>query len=117
MLTMNHQTSTHVLCIILAAFTFANRARAEDATAVKITPEEKVVQITIDGKPFTTYHFADDVARPYVRPFFWPVVLGDGTEITSDQTQAAPGKNGKIDHPHHRSIWVALAAANPANHH
>jgi hypothetical protein len=91
-------------------------ARGDNPPAVKITEEPKTLEITIDGKPFTTYHFADDFKRPFVRPFFWPVLLADGTQITSDQTQAAPGKNGKIDHPHHRSIWVGLGDVNGADH-
>lgn len=86
--------------------------------AVKVTDDPKagVLDVSIAGKPFTTYHYADELKRPYVRPFFWPVVLGDGVQITSDQTQAAPGKNGKIDHPHHRSVWVGLGDVNGANH-
>jgi hypothetical protein len=87
------------------------------ADAVKITQDEKTLQVEIDGKPFTTYHFADDLVRPFVRPFFWPVRAADGTEVTSDQLQAPKQKNGKsADHPHHRSIWVSHGSVNGIDH-
>src|SRR5260221_5475373 len=90
---------------------------ATDAAPIKITQEEKVIQVEIGGKPFTTYHFADDLGRPFVRPFFWPVRAGDGVEVTSDQLQAPKDAKGKpADHPHHRSISVAHGDVNSIDH-
>jgi hypothetical protein len=89
----------------------------EAANAVKIVPADKTLQIEIGGKPFTTYHYADDFVRPYVRPFFWPVCAADGVEVTSDQPQAPPDTKAKpADHPHHRSIWVAHGDVNGVDH-
>jgi hypothetical protein len=96
---------------------FAGFALAEDAPAVKLVAGDKTVEIEIGGKPFTTYHFADDVVRPFVRPFFWPVRAGDGTEVTSDQTQAPRDSKGKpADHPHHRSMWISHGDVNGVDH-
>ncbi len=83
-------------------------ARAAD---VKLDQKENCVAVTIDGKPFTDYYFAEEGGRKYVRPFFYPVKAADGTEVTSDQSRL-----GKGDHPHHRSLWVAQGDVSGVDH-
>ena len=78
---------------------------------VKITPDDKKLAIEIDGKPFTTYFFADGNGVPFRRPMFSPVKMADGTQITEDQTAL-----GVKEHPHHRSVWVAHGDVNGADH-
>jgi hypothetical protein len=85
-------------------------ALAAGAPEVKLIPQEKVIQVEIGGQPFTTYHFADDFIRPFVRPFLWPVRASDGTEVTIDQAQF------KELHPHQRSIWIGHHNVNGADH-
>jgi hypothetical protein len=85
-------------------------ALADDAPTVKLIQREKVIDVEIGGRPFTTYHFADDFIQPYTRPFFWPVRAADGTEVTIDQAQF------KELHPHQRSIWIGHSSVNGANH-
>jgi hypothetical protein len=110
---MRNRTFPLVAVVLLVAFV---SFQARGADEIKINPSLKTLDVTIGGKPFTTYHFADDVARPYVRPFFWPVRAADGTEVTSDQAQAAPVNGKAADHPHHRSIWVAHGDVNGVDH-
>jgi len=78
---------------------------------VKLIQEKDTIRVEIDGKPFTTYYFADGRGLPYTRPFFYPVLAADGTEVTSDQAHVKGG-----DHPHHRSLWVAQGDVNGADH-
>lgn len=85
-------------------------ALAEAAPEVKLFQQEKVISVEIGGRPFTTYHFADDFVHPYVRPFLWPVRASDGTEITIDQAQHPPL------HAHQRSIWIGHRNVNSADH-
>ena len=92
-----------VLCIA------ALSTRADEPPAVKLIREEQVIRVEIGGKPFTTYHYADDIGRPYTRPYFFPVLATDGTGVTSDQL------TGGGDHPHHRSLWVAQGDVNGAD--
>jgi hypothetical protein len=82
-----------------------------DAADVKLEKKENRVAVTIDGKPFTDYYFAEEGGRKYVRPFCWPVRAADGTEVTSDQSRLDNG-----DHPHHRSLWVAQGDVNGVDH-
>ena len=80
------------------------------AQQVKLVEHPDTIDVTIAGKPFTTYHFNDDFFHPPIRPFFWPVFASDGTEITTDQQQTDP------QHGYQRSIWIGHADVNGANH-
>jgi hypothetical protein len=77
---------------------------------VRLVRQDQTIDVVVDGQLFTTYHFADDFIRPYVRPFFWPVNAADGTSLTVDQAQTVR------DHPHQRSIWIGHADVNGADH-
>lgn len=78
---------------------------------VAMKQTEAAVEVTIGGKPFTTYRFAaasDD--DKFVRPYLYPVLAADGTELTSDQVRSGG------DHPHHRSLYIAHGDVNGADH-
>lgn len=108
------------LTMILAA---AAIGRADDKRQqggkVELKQTPSTVEVSIDGKPFTVYHYAategmkdakEGKPVPYVRPYFFPVLAADGTPVTSDQlTQGG-------DHPHHRSLYVAHGDVNGAQH-
>src|SRR5687767_2518866 len=82
---------------------------AKGAVALKQT--ETAVEVTVDGKPFTTYRFAATPGDPkFVRPYFFPVLAPDGTQLTSDQATSGG------DHPHHRSLYIAHGDVNGADH-
>jgi Methane oxygenase PmoA len=83
---------------------------AQAASRVRILRQDKVLVVEIDHRQFTTYHFADDFVRPYVRPFFWPVLAADGTAVTNDQAQ-----DPKLP-PYQRSMWVGHGDVNGADH-
>src|SRR5688500_10642701 len=52
--------------------------REQGAVALKQT--DTAVEVTVDGKPFTTYRFAAAADDPkFVRPYFYPVLAADGT--------------------------------------
>jgi len=72
--------------------------------------EEKdgVIEITIDGKPFTAFNFKKNELKPYL----YPVIGPTGDAVTRDypmkDTEAERNKKPTgQDHPHHRSIWTA----------
>ena len=99
-----------VFFVLLAATTICLSAAA-DVPTVKLTQGETSIQVDIAEKPFTTYRFAADEKPPFVRPFFYPVLAADGTEVTSDQLRTNPK-----EHPHHRSIWIAHGDVNGIDH-
>ena len=46
------------------------------AGRIALKQDAASVAITIDGKPFTTYRFAEDPSDPqWQHPYFWPVLL------------------------------------------
>jgi len=80
--------------------------------AIKDRPDLAVVQvkqtsedgyeITLDGKPFTTFNLAPEEAKPYL----WPVIGPTGDPVTrAYPMKDQPGE--RKDHIHHRSIWAA----------
>jgi hypothetical protein len=77
---------------------------------ISLIPREKSIDVDIDGKIFTTYHFADDFILPAVRPFFYPVLAANGTEMTIDHAQHPPL------HAYQRSVWVGAGDVNGADH-
>ncbi|MDA0284178.1 MAG: PmoA family protein [Planctomycetota bacterium] len=70
------------------------------AVELKMNPDTKTVAVTVNGRDFSTFNFAD--AQP--KPYMWPVRGSDGTILTrpiiTDRTQG--------DHPHHKGVWVAV---------
>lgn len=97
--------------IILSLAILCGAALAAEVPVTKLTQEAAKIKVELGGQPFTTYWFADGDGAPYVRPFCYPVLAADGTEVTSDQYKVAKG-----DHPHHRSLWVAHGDVNGADH-
>ncbi len=81
------------------------------ASHVKLTAHETRIDVSIDGKPFTTYHFDEKGDPKFARPYFFPVLAPDGTPLTSDQAIVPNG-----DHPHHRSFYVSHGDVNGADH-
>lgn len=88
---------------------FATAQIKLDRKAIKVIQHKKTIEVTVHGKLFTVYHFADDFVLPYTRPFFWPVLAADGTEVTTDQAQHPPL------HAWQRSIWIGAADVNSAD--
>lgn len=82
------------------AFFVLTSLTALAAVELKKDNAAKTVAVTINGRDFSTYTFAD--AQP--KPYMWPVRGGDGTIITrpiiTDRSQG--------DHPHHKGVWVAV---------
>ena len=85
-------------------------ASSADPKAVKLDEAPDAVGISIDGKPFTTYH----INNPKIggvqinRPYFWPVFGPDQTSMLRAWPCADdPADKAKKDHPHHTGLWVA----------
>ena len=69
------------------------------------------VAFTDGGKPVTTYHFGDRSPLPVpARPYFAPLLL-DGLNLSREVAPKA-GPRREIDHPHHKSLWVAFGNVN-----
>ena len=85
-------------------------ARAETPSSVDIKDIDGQLQISIAGHPFTTYRYTAKPDDPkWDRPYFYPVLAGDGTPVTSDPWRLS--QTQKTDHPWHRSLYVGWATS------
>jgi hypothetical protein len=102
--------ATVISTLVCSAFA-ASAVRAEEGATVKIAQLDNHLDVTVGGKPFTSYWFAKRDDRPYVRPFFFPVMAPGDVPVTSDQFPIP-----KADHPHHQSLWVSHGDVNGVDH-
>lgn len=85
---------------------------------VTLEKEGSKVEVKIDGKLFTNYYFHQSQWKPY----FFPVLAEDGTSIvrplvdSSEAEEAKKPKSERIDHPHHKGIWLAIDEVNGNRH-
>lgn len=82
---------------------------ASAAGQVKVTPNEgaRRVDVTIDGKPFTSYVWPTSLMKPVL----YPLIAEDGVTVTRGYP-LAPLPNERVDHPHHAGLWFNYGNAN-----
>ncbi|WP_411274544.1 PmoA family protein [Daejeonella sp.] len=75
----------------------------------KITENKlgKRIDISIDGKPFTSYIYPDELMKPVL----YPLRTSQGTLITRGwPMDPRPGE--RVDHPHHVGLWFNYGDVN-----
>lgn len=74
---------------------------------VRLARHDDRVDVTIDGKPFTSYVFAG-----HRKPILFPILSPAGTGLTR-QWPIVKGVAGEPhDHPHHESLWFTHGKVN-----
>jgi hypothetical protein len=76
-------------------------------SGVDLTQKDEEIDVSIGGKPFTTYTFGGDIVRPRLHPLIGP----HGDPVTRPMATKGDGK----DHPHHRSVWISHGCVNGWN--
>lgn len=109
---MKTRTITAVLATILCISCntkFKGQSKIEPIQEVSLVKNEaeKKVDVMIDGKPFTTYWWPDDVMKPVL----YPVYTSAGTEVTRG-FPVKPRVGERTDHPHHVGIWLNYGYVN-----
>src|SRR3954451_21558744 len=76
---------------------------APDKARVQVTPNEaqRRVDITIDGKPFTSYIWPTTLKKPTL----YPLRTAKGTIVTRG-FPLDTRKGERVDHPHHVGLWL-----------
>ena len=69
---------------------------------VQVTPRvsDRRVDITVDGKPFTSYIWPTNQKKPVL----YPITSDAGTVVTRG-FPLAPRPGERVDHPHHAGLW------------
>src|SRR6187549_3023827 len=75
--------------------------RAANGVEVKVNEAAKRVDITIDGKPFTSYIWPETLKKPVL----YPMRTAKGTLVTRG-FRRDPRKGERVDHPHHVGRWL-----------
>jgi hypothetical protein len=68
---------------------------------------EDVIEVTIDGKPFTALNFKKTEPRVYLYPLIGPTGVGVTRDFPMKYNPIESRENKPPDHPHHRSLWTA----------
>src|SRR5688500_3560796 len=76
---------------------------------VAVTPNEEArrVDVTVDGKPFTSYIYPTSLKKPVL----FPIRTGRGNAITRGYP-LEPRAGERVDHPHHVGLWFSHGDVN-----
>jgi hypothetical protein len=93
--------------LVLAGLAAPCAALHAAATDVKLTRAADRVRVEIGGKLFTEYVF-----KGAPKPYLYPVLAADGTELMRHFPMKKDVDGEVKDHPHHRSLWFTHGAVN-----
>src|ERR1700753_3441759 len=98
-----------VLSLLAASVGLTGSASAAADKGVQVVADEahQRVDITIDGKPFTSYVWPDTLKKPVL----YPVMMADGADVVRG-LPLAPRAGERVDHPHHAGIWFNYGNVN-----
>ena len=84
----------------ISATDTATGATPASGTEVVANDAAKRVDVTIDGKPFTSYIYPDVLKKPVL----YPIRTANGALVTRGfPLDPRPGE--RVDHPHHVGLW------------
>jgi hypothetical protein len=88
-------------CVAILAAAVAVPLKAASGVEVKVNETAKRVDITIDGKPFTSYIWPSTLKKPVL----YPLRTAKGALVTRGfPLDPRPGE--RVDHPHHVGLWL-----------
>jgi hypothetical protein len=91
---------------LVAYFASAN-PHPSDRVTVAVNQEQRRVDVSIDGLPFTSYIWPERLAKPVL----YPLRTAKGTIITRGYPlEPRPGE--RVDHPHHVGMWLTYENVN-----
>src|SRR5260370_30881214 len=78
-----------------------------DRIALAVNEQQRRVDVTIDGKPFTSYIWPTTLKKPVL----YPLRTANGTVVTRGYPlEPRPGE--RDDHPHHAGLWFNYESVN-----
>src|SRR5215213_753140 len=89
--------------IAILLFPMLIAAAAADGPRIQVVPNDagRRVDVTIDGKPFTSYIYPMTLKKPTL----FPLRTASGTVVTRG-FPLDPRKGERVDHPHHVGLWL-----------
>ncbi len=105
-------SSALAAAVVVTAIAVPVARQARDVAglkAVKVTTNEAArrVDVTIDGRPFTSYVWPERVKKPVL----YPIRSATGMLVTRGwPLDPRPGE--RVDHPHHVGLWLNYESVN-----
>ncbi len=98
-----------VLCLLVLGVGqgYASSKTGEKGIRVIPNEEQRRVDITIDGEPFTSYIWPTELKKPVL----FPLTAAGGIEVTRGYP-LAPKPGERTDHPHHAGMWFNYGNVN-----
>ena len=95
--------------LFMAGLVAAGMGGAIASAQVQVRPDEAArrVDVTIDGKAFTSYIWPASLMKPVL----YPLITEDGIAVTRGYP-LAPLPGERVDHPHHAGMWFNYGDAN-----
>jgi hypothetical protein len=99
------KTCTLIFAVSSAAITVTRAQKAEPVTIIQSAKNK--IDISIGGKPFTSFLYPDTLEKPVL----YPIQAANGTLVTRGFPLATrPGD--PTDHPHHIGLWFDFENLN-----
>ena len=95
--------------VMAGVLVVAGAAGSSFAQGVRLVADEaqRRVDITIDGKPFTSYIWPTSLKKPVL----YPLITDEGITVTRGYPlDPRPGE--RVDHPHHAGMWFNYGNVN-----
>jgi len=89
-----------LLCGVLLGASGMAMAQGKGGVQVVAHEGDRRVDVTIDGRPFTSYVWPTSLKKPVL----YPLIAADGVELTRGYP-LAPRAGERVDHPHHAGLW------------
>lgn len=99
-----------VMTFLAASFGLAVSAlsqKPDNGVLVVADEAHKRVDITIDGKPFTSYIWPTSLKKPVL----YPLIDDEGITVTRGYP-LEPRPDERVDHPHHAGLWFNYGNVN-----
>jgi hypothetical protein len=93
--------------LLLVCCVAAKQNSASERIKVVVNEVSRRVDISIDGKPFTSYIWSTTLAKPVL----YPLRSATGTIVTRG-FPLAPRPGERVDHPHHAGMWFNYGNVN-----
>jgi hypothetical protein len=100
---MSARAGLIVLALNVATFTgrpVAAHAQTPDFVQVTVRDADRRVDVTVGGKPFTSYIYPASLKKPVL----YPLRAASGTVVTRGYP-LEPRAGERVDHPHHAGLW------------
>jgi hypothetical protein len=96
-----------LILVVVAMLLTSLVSAAPDRVSVVVNEQDRRVDITIDGKPFTSYIWPTALKKPVL----YPLRTAKGTIVTRGYPiEQRPGE--RVDHPHHAGLWFNYENVN-----